>query len=151
MGINYNIDALQSQSVNEVYYDGDAVKLNAKIPFNGYHFNRPRVVTSTKSPSATIQEYADDLDINNIVRKHQLTGVPLPSIDTGIYGIDATVQDYVQKFQTAKDNFMTLPAHLRAQFNNDVQQFSDYLSTSSDVEIASTLKKYGLCKEDVDK
>lgn len=143
-----SIDALQSHSVNSVSFD-DVAPLNPKIPFCGRHFNRPRVETSTISPSATLEEYADQLDINNIIRRHEINNIPLPSIDKGLYGIDATVQDYVEKFQVAKNNFMQLPSALRAQFNNDVSQFSSYLSASSDEDVVKTLKKYGLVKDDV--
>ena len=146
---DYSIDALNSHSENEIFYDELVAKSNSKCPFNARHFNRPRVVTSCKSPTATVDTFAKDLDINVIVRKYALTGHPLPSIDTAVFGVDATVNDYVEKYQAAKDHFMQLPSALRAQFNNDVQQFSSYLSASSDKDVASMLKKYGLIKEDV--
>lgn len=145
---DYSIDALDSHSVNEFSIDA-GFTVNPKIPFCGRHFNRPRVSVSTNSPTATVDTYAKDMDINVIVRKHMLTGAPLPSIDEAVYGIDVSVEDYVQKFQAAKDAFMDLPSNLRAKFNNDVQNFSEFLSTSSDATVSKVLKEFGLVKEDV--
>lgn len=149
------MNPLESHSRNEVKIN----KAKKEIPFCGRHFNRPTVVTSTDSPTATNDYYKEMCDINVIIAKHMLTQTPLPSIDKALYNLmpDGTqvsetvgqFTNFTDRYLAAKDNFMSLPSNLRAKFNNDVRQFADYLATSSDATINEMLKNYGLKQDDV--
>lgn len=142
------VDGLSSHSINTVTVS----KVNKNIPFRGYHFNRPQVVTSTKGETCTCEYFADICDINRIVQHHMESGLPLPSIDEAIYGQlhnPGDFPDFVNRLNVAQSNFMSLPASLRAQFNNDIQQFAKYLSTASEDELTLLKKKHGLIKEAV--
>lgn len=85
-----------------------------------------------KDPSLTKQSFADESDINNIMKRFEKTGV-LPDLQN-ITGIYADVSD-VPDFQTAlaivdKGNslFMQLPASIRSRFQNDPALFLDFVS-----------------------
>jgi len=90
---------------------------------------RPGVDTG---PGRTKQSFRDDCDINVIVEKHAKTGflnalqVPPP-----MYLDLASVPDYqtaANYMATSEQYFMTLPAQVRAEFQNDVSQFIDFLA-----------------------
>jgi phage internal scaffolding protein len=88
--------------------------------------------TVNNEPSLTIQSEKDACDVNKIVEKCRRTGM-MSNVrtDEPRYGDFSTAVDYhdsVFRAQEAQEEFMTLPASLRARFSNDPGQLIDFLS-----------------------
>lgn len=103
-----------------------------RTPFN---YDRNAVSKTTglhcKDPSLTQQQFIEECDINTIVERFHLTGeVPqlteLPSFGnfTGIFDF----QSAQNAIRQANEQFMELPAKLRARFHNDPQEFLEFCS-----------------------
>lgn len=81
--------------------------------------------------SMTVQEHALDCDINEIVRRFGYTRMLPVSSRIPEYGDFTDVSDYrtaLHAVMDAQDNFMALPAKLRARFDNDPQLFLEFCS-----------------------
>lgn len=97
-----------------------------------------------KDVSRTQQAFAEDADINTIVRRFGLDG-PLPqNVRAPVYG-DFTglgdFQDAMNAIVLAKESFEAMPARVRARFENDPQRFVEFCS---DVKNADEMAKLGL-------
>lgn len=143
---NSIVSALDSHSKSEIV---DALFCDSapKCRFSTRYSNRRQIITSTDSPSATDPQYASMCDINAIVARHMITGQPLPSIDEAIYGFDGTqssFEDFVLRLDSAKKNFNSLPSSLRAEFDNDVSLFANYLKSATDDDLQKLKVKHGL-------
>lgn len=97
-------------------YDRDAVSretaLNCEID----------PVTGEIVPSMTSQQFADDVDINTIVRRFGLTGQLPQSLSVPLSGDFTGVTDFHSAMNlvvAAQDEFMKLPADVRDRFGND--------------------------------
>lgn len=117
-------------------------------------FNAPRSGADPKIPGLaartfeekgqTQQQFKDACDINRIIaRLHQ--GAEITHINTRqpIYG-HATGQSFTEAMFAVKDaenEFLTLPAKVRAHFKNDP---SDYLDALSDESRLSEFEELGL-------
>lgn len=97
---------------------------------------RPREVHGTDivdtSPSLTRQEFAADADINEIMRRYQKTGVlPVNGRDP-VYvdwtAVPSNLQDAMSAMYEAEAAFMTLPAEVRREFDNDPIAFVAFAS-----------------------
>jgi len=78
--------------------------------------------------SMTRQEFADDADINVLMARYDKVGVwPLPPLDALPQYLDVTnvpdLMSAMQLMEDAKRAFMTLPATVRREFDNDPMQF----------------------------
>lgn len=119
----------------------------SKLPDGKYFIRRndfsKKVFTINNSPSKTDQSFAEQCDINNIIRRYQKTGqVSHLSKHQGIYADISEIPDLQGAFQAVQDAqsaFMTLPASLREKFQNDPIQFVEYLSDSRNDEEAISL------------
>lgn len=103
-----------------------------------------------KGKSRTQQQFKQETDINLIMSRYEKTGV----IDhlakhQGSYGDFSNVEDYqtaVNKIMLADQMFLTLPATIRSQFDNDPAQFVEFaqnpdnLDTMRDLGLAPTLE-----------
>lgn len=99
-------------------------------------------------PTLAQQQFKEECDINTIVARFHLTGeVPqlttLPTYDNyeGIFDF----QTAMNAVRAGQEQFMTLPAQLRARFNNDPQQFHDFCL---DGENLPEIQKLGLLSDD---
>lgn len=82
----------------------------------------------------TQQHHAEDADINTIVRRFGLTGELPQSREPAQYGDFTHVTDYhtaLNAVAEAEQNFMALPADLRAQFNNDPGALLDFVQDNN--------------------
>lgn len=84
-----------------------------------------------KDPSLAQQQFAEESDINFIADRYGLTGelptvLSLPAYGdfTGIYDFQSANNAVI----AAKQQFLTLPAKLRARFDNDPQKLLTFLS-----------------------
>jgi len=95
-----------------------------------------------EDPSLTQQHQKQDADINTIVARFGLTG-ELPFADRQPrYGDFTAVTDYhsaMNAVAEAKEDFMSLPADLRARFNNDPAALIDFLAVDANRDEAIKL------------
>ncbi|WNK13346.1 MAG: internal scaffolding protein [Microvirus sp.] len=93
-------------------------------------------------PTLTQQQFADDADINTIVRRFGLTG-QLPTAGAmPTYGDFSDVVDYhtaVNSIRSATEAFMALPGHVRLEFGNDPQRFVEFCSDPANATKARIL------------
>jgi len=119
-----------------------------KVPFlrTPYNYDVDLVSDETglkcKDPSLAQQNFKDESDINYIVRQFGLTGeLPSQTISPQ-YGDFTGVLDYhsaVNAVLAAQDEFMDLPAQIRARFNNDPAHLIDFLGNDENREEAIKL------------
>lgn len=96
-------------------------------------------------PSATRQEFADECDINVLMAKYEATGI-MPPVNgrTPMFGDVSAVPDLrlaLEQIEQATESFMSLPAVVRKEFDNDVVRFVEYASDPSNVD---QMRKWGL-------
>lgn len=90
--------------------------------------------------SLTDQQYKEECDINNIMRKYAYNSLPHPS--RGFYADLSEVKDYAESLQIVKkaeDAFMQLDPRVRAQFENDPTKLISFLSDSKNADEAVRL------------
>lgn len=101
---------------------------------NPYNYSMDEVSQSTglecKDPSLAQQHMKDECDINVIVERFGVTGkVSLTPLEPS-YGDFSGVGDYhtaLNKINATKEQFMTLPAKVRAKFDHDPYQLVNFL------------------------
>lgn len=120
----------------------------------GYNYDTDAVSKATglacdPEDTQTQQQFAEDADINTIVRRFGLTGELPPARDIPQYGDFTHVLDYQSALNAviaADEAFMSLPAQLRSRFDNNPQNLLDFLHDENNREEARTM---GLLKPDV--
>jgi len=121
-----------------------------KMPFLRTMYNYDRDAASNESglaceePSLTQQHFKDETDINNILRQFNITGLLPEQPLSPRYGDFTGIGDYhgaLNAVIAAEDQFMALPANLRARFENDPAQLIDFLSDENN---RSEAEKLGL-------
>jgi phage internal scaffolding protein len=99
-------------------------------------------------PSLTKQSFRDECDINNILRKFNVTGqLPSGSVQPQ-YGDFSGITDYqsaLNAVMAAQDSFLELPAKVRAKFGNDPAVFLDFVSDEANKD---EMKALGLLREE---
>lgn len=108
------------------------------------------VVDCSNLPSMTLQSEKDKCDINNIVAAAVATGfVDHVAAREGQWGVDVSeVVDYqtaLNFVRQADEQFMELPANVRARFNNDAGKFLAFIENPDNRDEA---RKLGLLKPD---
>ncbi|QCQ84684.1 internal scaffolding protein [Blackfly microvirus SF02] len=96
-------------------------------------------------PSLTRQEFADDCDINNLMAQYEKTGV-INHFNNGeprYYDFEEMpdLQNSLHILKDATTAFMSLPAHVRKEFDNDPTQFIEF---ASDPKNLDKMREYGL-------
>lgn len=102
---------------------------------------------SFPEPSRTRQEFADEADINNLVKRYQQTGYfydpnQRPSSILPQFGDFSNLPDFatVQNAIIAGQNaFNQLPVQIRARFNDDPNAFAAWVSASSEEDVGTLL------------
>lgn len=92
-----------------------------------------------KDESRAIQSAAEECDINTIVRRFGLTGELPGNIQMPQSGDFAGVGDFhsaMNVVRAAQDEFMRVPAEIRARFNHDPQLFSEFFNDPSNQDEA---------------
>lgn len=95
-------------------------------------------------PTLTVQDKADECDINYIVRKFGITGELPVALHAPTYGDFVGIsnyQDALHAINAADDAFMAMPANVRSRFDNDPAKFVDFCS---DPENKDEMSKLGL-------
>lgn len=96
-----------------------------------YGVERLHVATVNDEPTMTNQFSKDESDINTIMKKYETTGQFQCHIKQGgAYQDFLQITDFHDMMNTviyAKEAFQTLPAHVRARFQNDPGQLLEFL------------------------
>lgn len=95
-----------------------------------------------KDESLAIQSAADECDINTIVRRFGLTGELPGDIKMPQSGDFAGVGDFQSAMnivRAAQEEFMRVPADIRARFSHDPQVFSDFFNDPANQDEAIRL------------
>lgn len=105
-----------------------------------------RVQFDTGAVSMTRQEFAAECDVNALMSRFEKTGVwPLPPNDAKPAFFDATeVPNFheAMEFMIAAENaFMSLPAIVRKEFDNDPEKFVEYGSKPENI---GRMREWGL-------
>lgn len=101
-------------------------------------------------PTKAQQQFKDECDINNIVRRFGVTGMVNASTKVPNYGDFTGVSNYHQAMNVvaqANTAFHELPAHLRYKFGNDPGRLVDFLENDDNRKEAEEL---GLVNRKVD-
>jgi len=93
-------------------------------------FEKKRVSKNFTKPSMTKQCFKEECDINHIMKKYRVTGIlEHQNRFQGDYTDCSGVVDYqtaLQMIMNADEAFMTLPAKVRSEFNNDPGSFIEF-------------------------
>ena len=93
-------------------------------------------------PSMTHQSFQEECDINTLIMRFGLGGALPVGQRAPTYGDFSGVSDYQQALNaiiSADEAFMTMPANVRARFQNDAAQFVDFCSKEENREEAVKL------------
>lgn len=115
-----------------------------------FNYDRDAVSIATAPPQPddgkTQQNFKEECDINTIVQRFNLTGQLPENLKLPQYVNYEGVFDFQTAMQTmmeAEEQFMSVPAHIRAQFDNSPQKFLEYCENPNNRE---GLRKLGLLK-----
>lgn len=102
----------------------------------------------TEGPSMTRQEFAEECDINSIMSRYDsYLADPMRSIREPSYVdftvMPSTLMGAMDAFKAAEAAFMTLPAQVRREFDNDPAMFADFASEPTNVD---QMRDWGLAK-----
>lgn len=109
-----------------------------------YDFRKRSDAAATvfRDPSLTNQSEKDDADINVIVRRFGITGEMPKGLRVPTYGDYSQVHDFrsaLEAVERAEAEFMSMPADVRAQFDNDPGVFLDFASDPSNLDALGEL------------
>lgn len=112
-----------------------------------YNYNRDEVSNDTglacpPEEHMTQQNGKEDADINEIVRRFGLTGELPSDLRMPVSGDFTGVTDFqtaMNIVRTAEEEFMRVPADLRARFNNDPARLMDFLADTNNKDEALKL------------
>lgn len=102
-----------------------------------------RTGIDTGTESLTQQQFAEEADVNTIVRRFGLMPIPGAMGVEGVYGDFSGITDYdsaVDAIRKAEEGFMSLPAELRAKFQNDPGLLLEFMRTAKEDDIDSLNK-----------
>lgn len=88
------------------------------------------------------QQFAEECDINTIVKRFGITGMLPQTVNMPISGDFTAVGDFrsaVDMVRRAEEEFMRLPAEVRARFHNDPQEIIAFIEDGSNREEARKL------------
>jgi len=121
---------------------------NMKTLFLRTPYNYDTIAASNESalaceePTLAQQHFKDECDINHILRQFNVTGLLPENPLSPRYGDFTNIGDYHSALNAviaAEDEFMALPAHIRARFDNDPANLIDFLDNESNKDEAITL------------
>lgn len=90
-----------------------------------------------RDESLTRQEFAEESDINTIIDRFGIGENPIEArrwvTNVDIADAPSNYQDVMNQLNEARDQFMSLPAKVRSQFDNDPAKFVDFVSDSANM------------------
>ena len=113
---------------------------------SGFNYDRDVVSLETglmcEDESLAIQSAKEESDINTIVRKFGLTGELPSDLKMPQSGDFTDVPDFhtaMNMVRSAQEEFLRVPAEIRARFNNDPQRLMSFLEDGSNADEARKL------------
>lgn len=101
------------------------------------------VETVNEEPTLTQQQFKDECDINNIIKRYETTGeFTHRTSKVGQYADFTQISDYqsmVNQVQYAQEAFNSLPAQVRARFKNNPGELLSFLQDPSNKDEAIKL------------
>ena len=121
-----------------------------KIPFRTHYSPQLRVTFETEGESLTEQQFAEESQIINKIRKYDSQGF-FDSINRNpAQYTDFTqvrdLSDAIDQIEQARDAFQTIPSDVRKKFNNSASEFFEFASKESNY---GELVKLGLATQRV--
>ncbi len=121
-----------------------------KIPFRTHYSPQVRVSFETEGESLTEQQFAEESQIINKIRKYDSQGF-FDSINRNPAQFTDFTQvrdlaDAIDQIEQARDSFQTIPADIRKQFNNSASEFFEFASKESNFP---ELVKLGLATQSI--
>lgn len=117
---------------------------------SAYNYDREAASDETAlkcdDPSMAVQSAEEECNINTIVRKFGLTGELPNDVRMPRSGDFSGIPDFhtaMNMVRSAQEEFMRVPAHIRARFDNDPQAMISFLEDDSNRDEAT---KLGLLK-----
>lgn len=132
MGLYENETILETVQLTENSYTITTIRENGS--------RNIRIIN--EDPSLTHQQFADEVDINNIMKKYQVTGVLPVTGKQGQYLDVSELPNYQESLEIvmkAEDAFNALPAQIRKKFENDPNQLFEFLKDEKNKDEAITL------------
>lgn len=99
---------------------------------------------SCGEPTLTQQNFAEEVDINTLIRRFHLSGEMPEDVRPITYGDFSDVYDFhtaANAIAEARESFESMPAELRRRFENDPAKF---VAFCSDAENLDEMRKMGL-------
>ena len=124
------------------------MKLAPKEPFvrSPYNYNTDAASNESglrcEDASLTQQHQKDQADINFIVEQFNVTGILPAAPVSPQFGDFSGIGDYqsaLNAIMAMEDEFMALPANVRARFENDPEKLLDFMSNDKNREEAIKL------------
>lgn len=120
--------------------------MKVSVPFfrTGYNYDRDAASDEVAlfcppEEGMTQQQFAEEVDINTIVRRFGLTGElpqnPRPPLIGDFSGI-TDFKSAMDAVVNAQEGFMEFPAELRAKFDNDPQRMLEFVSDAKNKDKA---------------
>lgn len=110
--------------------------------YDNYQNKRNRVSLTCPEPTRTEQHHKDNVEINNILRRYEQTGIlEHQNQYEGSYADLSPLdfQEYQNKIASAWSMFEALPATVRARFSNDPAQFLAFVQDPANTDEALRL------------
>lgn len=133
--------------MSKAYADCMADNGEVPIAYSAANPNRLEVLADTDGPSMCRQEFAEECDINKIMARYEKTG-QLPAnlqsrepVYLDYTAIPDNLQEALRVMMTAEDQFMSLPAIVRKEFDNDPLRFVEYAENGDNLE---RMREWGL-------
>lgn len=86
--------------------------------------------------SLTVQSFTEDADINTLVRRFGITGIPLANVTDEV--VDTTnapdLRAILEARRAAANGFSGLPMKIRKRFHNSPEELWDFLNDPENVE-----------------
>lgn len=133
----------------QLHYDEDGVITSQPIPFLRTPYNYDRDAASNETaidcsivPSVTQQQFAEEADINTIVRRFGLTGELPKDVAVPQSGDFLDVTDFhtaMNVVRSSEEAFAAMPADVRKRFANDPAEFMAFVSDDKNRDEARKL------------
>jgi len=124
-------------------FDNVSTNVNATgVLYSSASPRRMRVVQDVGEFSMTRQEFQDECDINALMARYEKTGVwpMLPPSEpryldlAALHDVAPDLQALMKIKLDADASFLSLPAHVRREFDNDAIRFVDFASDPDNLE-----------------
>ncbi|QCQ84826.1 internal scaffolding protein [Blackfly microvirus SF02] len=114
--------------------------------WSGFYCEHEPVVYDVGGPSRTRQEFAEECDVNTIMKRYETTGTISHFNDGTPQYLDLTEvpQDLLGALEFLKEAeaaFMRLPAHVRREFDNSAPRFVEFAEDGANLD---KLREWGL-------